>query len=646
MKRIYFTVKCVLTVLFLNMAICYAKNVLISDAQKVAKNFLLNYQTANKNKLPTVQSAAIYKQQVIKSDKGEEIAYVFEMAPEGFIVTSTDNNITPILAYSFNGKFSYDENEENHLLHLIRKDLELRNSCITITDRAIIDENNRRWQTYLTSNASILNKADIQQWPAVGTTTTGGWIETTWTQETPYNDFCPLDLGYNKRSLTGCTATALAQIFNFQKYIEDLAFSSADKYTSTGNVFIDSDSTKNDFPSFQRLNTILNSIKNKYSSSQTLNNSEIAALNFATGIASITDYSYTNSGASIREAATGLRNKFGYSCSWLDAQGGGFYDTLKTNIINAYPAMLDIIPADFNGCWHAIVCDGYRTDELYHLNFGWGTNIPNQITTCWYALPKGMPAGYSIIGQSLLNIIQDNNKKSIDQFVLNFGSNRINISSSAKYFTLRNTSEQTLNVVSIISSDQSFVISLDGNNYSSSFGQITINPNAEQKIYVKFTATEPKNYTAFLTIKYSNNSFRDNNIYLKGVGISTGTSITSSTVSGTWDKNNSPYYINGDVEVAAGNVLRINAGVKIIFTGHYKLSVGKIGVKTNSKIVAVGTPQDIIEFTSSDTASGWHGLRIIESTRDTLSYCKFSHAKKSVIDEEGLKISGAEKQRL
>jgi len=128
MKRSYCTFICVLTVLFLNIAICYAQNVSISDAQKVAKNFLLNYQTANKNKLPSVQSAAIYKQQVIQSDKGEEIAYVFEMAPEGFIVTSTDNNITPILAYSFNGKFSYDENEENHLLHMIRKDLELRNS--------------------------------------------------------------------------------------------------------------------------------------------------------------------------------------------------------------------------------------------------------------------------------------------------------------------------------------------------------------------------------------------------------------------------------------------------------------------------------------------------------------------------------------
>jgi parallel beta-helix repeat protein len=627
MKRSYCTFLCALAILFLNIAIYHAQTVSISDAQIAAQNFLINYQTTNKNKLPSVQSAVIYKQQVIQSDKGEEIAYVFEMAPEGFIVTSTDNYITPILAYSFNGKFSYDENEENHLLHMIRKDLELRKSCITITDKVLLDENNKRWQTFLSGNTSFLNKADIQQWPAVGTTTTGGWIETTWTQETPYNDFCPLDLGYNKRSLTGCTATALAQIFNFQKYIGDLAFSSADKYTLTGNVFIDSDSTKNDFPSFQRLNTILNSIKNKYSSSQTLNNSEIAALNFATGIASITDYSYTNSGASIREAATGLRNKFGYSCSWLDAHGGGLYDTLKTNIINAYPAMLDIIPADFNGCWHAIVCDGYRTDELYHLNFGWGATVPNQITTCWYSLPEGMPAGYSIIGQSLLNIIPNNNKKSIDQFALNFGSNRINISSSAKYFTILNTSGQPLNVASIISGDQSFLISLDGNNYFSSIAPITINPNAEQKIYVKFTATEQKNYSSFLTIKYSNNGIKENCIFLKGVGISTGTSITSATVSGIWDINNSPYYINGDVEVATGSVLRINAGVKIFFTGHYKLSVG-----INSRITAIGTQQDMIEFTSIDTISGWHGLRINKSIGDTLIYCKFSHARKSVID--------------
>lgn len=610
MNRFIFKVVLALTIFFINISICQAQNISISDAQKAAQNFLLNYQTTNKNKLPSVQSAAIYKQQTIQTVKGEEVAYVFEIAPHGFIVTSTDKNITPILAYSFNGKFSYDENEENHLLHMIRKDLELRNSCIAITDKALIDENKKKWQTFLSGNASFLNRMDTQQWPVLGTTATEGWVETTWTQETPYNDFCPFDLQYNKRSLTGCTATALAQILNFQKYIGDATFSSADKYTSIGNVFIDSDSTKNNFPSFQRLNTILNSIKNKYSSSQNLNNSEIAALNFATGIAFLTGYSSTSSGAAINAARI---SKFGYSCSRLDAQCGEFYDTLKTNIINAYPAELTIFPNDFNGSAHAIVCDGYRTDGLYHLNYGWGTTIPNQITTCWYSLPEGMPAGYSIISQSLLNIIPNNNKKSIDQFILNFGSYRINISSSTKDFTLRNISAQTLNVGSINSSDQSFLISLDGNNYSSSIGQIIINPNAEQKIYVMFTATEQKNYNAFLTIKYSNNSFRDNVIYLKGIGINSGTSITSSIVSGTWDKNNSPYYINRDVEVAAGNVLRINAGVKIIFTGHYKLTVG-----TNSKIVAIGTQQDIIEFTSIDTTSGWHGLRIIESTGDTL----------------------------
>ena len=43
----------------------------------------------------------------------------------------------------------------------------------------------------------------FQQWPPVGSTATGGWVETAWEQGEPYNQFCPLDTVDGGRSYRG-----------------------------------------------------------------------------------------------------------------------------------------------------------------------------------------------------------------------------------------------------------------------------------------------------------------------------------------------------------------------------------------------------------------------------------------------------------
>ena len=78
----------------------FAEKVGVSDAEIVARNFLLQQRVTGQNKLPALSSATIMKSTVLRSNQGNEIAYVFEMTPYGFIVTSNDNAYPPILAYS------------------------------------------------------------------------------------------------------------------------------------------------------------------------------------------------------------------------------------------------------------------------------------------------------------------------------------------------------------------------------------------------------------------------------------------------------------------------------------------------------------------------------------------------------------------
>jgi signal transduction histidine kinase/AraC-like DNA-binding protein len=99
------------------------------------------------------------------------------------------------------------------------------------------------------------------------------------------------------------------------------------------------------------------------------------------------------------------------------------------------------------------------------------------------------------------------------------------------------------------------------------------------------------------------------------------THIPEGNVNGKWLNQNSPYYIDGEIKIPRGNKLIIEPGVKVIFTGHYKLIV-------NGILEAKGTEQDSIYFFPSDTSVGWHGIRFIEAEDfSILEYCVLKNGK-------------------
>lgn len=105
------------------------------------------------------------------------------------------------------------------------------------------------------------------------------------------------------------------------------------------------------------------------------------------------------------------------------------------------------------------------------------------------------------------------------------------------------------------------------------------------------------------------------------------TNIPAGNVSGTWTKAHSPYLIQGNILVAQGTSLVIEPGVKVEFKGAYALG-------SNGLITAVGTPNEPIVFTSTDTVEGWLGIRFnldlgINTPTDTCRfvYCNITHGR-------------------
>jgi len=97
----------------------------------------------------------------------------------------------------------------------------------------------------------------------------------------------------------------------------------------------------------------------------------------------------------------------------------------------------------------------------------------------------------------------------------------------------------------------------------------------------------------------------------------------SGNQSGTWSLSGSPYQVTGDIYVPAGQVLNIEAGVEVVFQGHYKMEV-------DGQIIANGSETAVINFTAEDIYTGWNGIRISQTNSiSEFHYCRFEYGIKT-----------------
>ncbi|MBN2413510.1 right-handed parallel beta-helix repeat-containing protein [candidate division KSB1 bacterium] len=103
-----------------------------------------------------------------------------------------------------------------------------------------------------------------------------------------------------------------------------------------------------------------------------------------------------------------------------------------------------------------------------------------------------------------------------------------------------------------------------------------------------------------------------------------GSNIAAGEVSGFWQANRSPYLVNGEITIPDNQILSIEPGVRIEFTGQYKLNV-------QGRLLAVGTPEDSITFTAQNRETGWGGISFNQtpSSNDSskIIYCKLLYGK-------------------
>ncbi len=324
------------------------------------------------------------------------LGYVYQLSPSGYVAISGDTDIFPIIAYSFENDFPISP--MNPLIDMLRADLKSRIQNKAVIPRETVEANRLAWRTNLTS----ISRDPEQQWPPAGSTATGGWIKTLWTQTAPYNNLCPVTPSSGMHTYAGCPAVAMAQIVNYYGTINGTVFTDEDDYHHNyggANYWFDDDHAAWGFPSWSELNGYLDTAMHHYRYQEDITDMDKAALTFACGAAAEQVYNAAGSGTFGVNQAYMAYQRFGFDGAQLYTEDGpALYTRMAGNMMDAKPVHLAVVtPAWDSG--HNVVVDGYNTDNYFHLNFGWGGSYNG-----WYLLPQEIPYSLTVIEGAICDI--------------------------------------------------------------------------------------------------------------------------------------------------------------------------------------------------------------------------------------------------
>ncbi len=228
-------------------------------------------------------------------------------------------------------------------------------------------------------NASLDKALESGEQPEMAPPTDFGYpeaveslVKTKWNQGTPYNNKCPTYTSgtTTQHYVTGCVATSMSQVMKYHNY------PAQGKATTVSYLFYPNGSSENGVTAraylgvtYDWANMIDNYEQTSYTTTQA---NAVATLMFNNGAAINMQYSKNGSSAYSNDAATALKTYFSYSTKFMYRN---IYST-KEWMDNIYNELSKGFPIIYGGAsssgGHSFVLDGYDSNGLVHVNWGWG----------------------------------------------------------------------------------------------------------------------------------------------------------------------------------------------------------------------------------------------------------------------------------
>ncbi|MCQ2095221.1 MAG: C10 family peptidase [Bacteroidaceae bacterium] len=298
----------------------------------------------------------------------ETYFYVFNKEDGGWVIVGGDEVCQGILAYSGSGSFSYDDLPANVVNWLNGYEKEISHS-IAATTSANGSRNVRK-----SAHASAIGGQDVNP-----------MIKTAWDQTAPYWNMTPKKDG--EHCLTGCVATAMAQVMNYWQWPEvgvgsksyydwDAEYQYGCKQTVSSKFF----SHHYDWVN----------MKDRYGSSGSTNEQQaaVAQLMYDCGVAVSMNYGTSSEGGSAawtEDVETALIDYFSYDPQTVKYVSLYDYSNRKKHTDEEWARMMykevsELRPVimganDSNVKYgHEFIIDGYAYrdgKDYFHFNFGW-----------------------------------------------------------------------------------------------------------------------------------------------------------------------------------------------------------------------------------------------------------------------------------
>ena len=276
--------------------------------------------------------------------------YVFANGEDkGFTIVSGDDRMPEVVGYSAQGTYDPDHLPANYVgfMKAYQETVEALLKGDAQVSGGLAEA--RQWRAERAGSAAVAPLLDGIKWD----------------QREPYNNMCPLYDGTN-RSVTGCVATAMAQVMMYYQYPKELKTTIKAYNTQTYGIQIPEISSG---ATYDWDNMLPDYSKSDYNSAQA---DAVAKLMYHCGAAVKMDYGPL-SGANVTPAI--LATYFGYDADLMQDLTRTVFTlqqwmTLIDNELKAKRPILYSGQSSDGG--HEFVCDGSDGKGLYHINWGWG----------------------------------------------------------------------------------------------------------------------------------------------------------------------------------------------------------------------------------------------------------------------------------
>lgn len=318
----------------------YAAPRTVQQAQQIADAFIGS--AGNLKKVAGASTRLAYT----RSGDSQPLFYVFNR-DAGFVIVSADDRAPEILGYSDAGPFDVDSLPDNfrYLLNSYAAELEslaAAPEAIALPAKAV----ERSTQSTGKSVAPLLGSI-------------------LWDQGDPYNRQCPV-MSDGGKSVVGCVATAMAQIMGYHQWPEKGTGTIPGYTTQSQGLVIDEENIENTYYDWDHITPV-------YTSESTdEERNAVATLMYHCGISVGMDYGY-ESGAFSQDVPEALTTYFGYNRN-MKLLNRLYYTKAEWDSIIRHE-LDEKRPVYYSGAsaqgGHAFVCDGYDTNGLFHINWGW-----------------------------------------------------------------------------------------------------------------------------------------------------------------------------------------------------------------------------------------------------------------------------------